>query len=262
MPAGILTERDLARFLERVDGEVEGYQVRDVMSASVVTIPENEDLFAAYSLMCGKNIRHLVVVDDQGRAVGIKTFSDLMRRLGEEYLSEIKTVGEVMTRDVLAVLPDQTVREALRIMGQRCVSCVLVVEGDVPVGILTERDLTRLVFFSIARPGARMVSEGHEPRRSPPTGSGMSTPSRPWPGMERPRGSGTRPCSTRAGRLLGLITQTESRGRPGSGGTPSWREFMVPQAQPASWSAKNEGNSNIPTSSAEFLDEIEGSGLF
>ena len=65
------------------------YAIRSYYGSAVVTIPEGEDLYAAYSLMSGKRIRHLVIVDDQGRAVGVKTFSDLMRRLGEEYLAEI-----------------------------------------------------------------------------------------------------------------------------------------------------------------------------
>jgi signal transduction histidine kinase/DNA-binding NarL/FixJ family response regulator len=205
MPVGILTERDLARFLERVGGEVEGYQVRDVMSAAVVTILESEDLFAAYSLMCGKNIRHLVVVDEQGRAVGIKTFSDLMRRLGEEYLSEIKTVGEVMTRNVLTLGPDQTVRQALQVMGQRGVSCVLVVEGDIPVGILTERDLARLV--SIDRTaGAREVRE----IMSAPVSS-IGPEAYAFEAVARMESQGVRhqAVTDEAGRLLGLITQTD-----------------------------------------------------
>ncbi|MDQ7830812.1 MAG: CBS domain-containing protein [Desulfovibrionaceae bacterium] len=205
MPVGILTERDLARFLERVGGEVEGYQVRDVMSAAVVTILESEDLFAAYSLMCGKNIRHLVVVDEQGRAVGIKTFSDLMRRLGEEYLSEIKTVGEVMTRNVLTLGPDQTVRQALQVMGQRGVSCVLVVEGDIPVGILTERDLARLVSFDRSA-GAREVQEVMS---APVSSIGPETYA--FEAVARMESQGVRhqAVTDEAGRLLGLITQTD-----------------------------------------------------
>ncbi|NDY55560.1 CBS domain-containing protein [Desulfovibrio sulfodismutans] len=205
MPVGILTERDLARFLERVGGDVTGYQVRDVMSAAVVTISENEDMFAAYSLMCGKNIRHLVVVDEQGRAVGVKTFSDLMRRLGEEYLSEMKTVGEVMTRDVLTVGPDQTVREALRIMGQRGLSCVLVVEGDRPLGILTERDLTRLVSFDHSA-GTRVVREV----MSAPVSS-VSPGDYAFEAVARMESLGVRhqAVTDDSGRLLGLITQTD-----------------------------------------------------
>ncbi len=205
MPVGILTERDLARFLERVGGEVEGYQVRDVMSAAVVTILESEDLFAAYSLMCGKNIRHLVVVDEQGRAVGIKTFSDLMRRLGEEYLSEIKTVGEVMTRNVLTLGPDQTVRQALQVMGQRGVSCVLVVEGDIPVGILTERDLARLVSFDRSA-GVREVREV----MSAPVSS-IGPEAYAFEAVARMESQGVRhqAVTDEAGRLLGLITQTD-----------------------------------------------------
>ena len=145
-PVGILTERDLARFMDRTGLSEEEYLVRDVMSGSVVTISEREDLFAAYSLMSGKGIRHLVIVDAKGKAVGIKTFSDLMHRLGEEYLSEIKTVREVMSSKMVTVAPEASIREALRTMADKSVSCVLVMNGTTrALGILTERDVTRLM---------------------------------------------------------------------------------------------------------------------
>ncbi len=145
-PVGILTERDLARFLDRSGMAVEDYLVRDVMSGNVVTISEREDLFAAFSLMSGKGIRHLVILNEKGKAVGIKTFTDLMHRLGEEYLAEVKTVGDVMTRKVVTVNPETTIREALRIMVDKFVSCVLVLDAsDKAVGIVTERDVTRIM---------------------------------------------------------------------------------------------------------------------
>lgn len=53
------------------------------------------------------------------------------------------TVGEVMTREVATVLAEDPVDEAVRVMVERDIGSVVVVEGERPVGMLTERDLLR-----------------------------------------------------------------------------------------------------------------------
>jgi CBS domain-containing protein len=53
------------------------------------------------------------------------------------------TVGEVMTREVVAVSPDDDVERAVRSMIDHEIGAVVVLEGKAPVGILTERDLMR-----------------------------------------------------------------------------------------------------------------------
>jgi|DewCreStandDraft_1066081.scaffolds.fasta_scaffold02557_14 CBS domain-containing protein len=53
------------------------------------------------------------------------------------------TVGEVMIRDVATVGPDEPMEVALRRMNERDIGSVVVVEGDRPVGIVTERDVVR-----------------------------------------------------------------------------------------------------------------------
>ena len=53
------------------------------------------------------------------------------------------TVGEVMTREVVAVSPDDPVEGAVRSMIDHEIGAVVVLEGKAPVGILTERDLMR-----------------------------------------------------------------------------------------------------------------------
>lgn len=49
---------------------------------------------------------------------------------------------DMMTRDPLAVAPDLTVAEAARLMSERGISCLLVVQDDRLAGIVTTRDLT------------------------------------------------------------------------------------------------------------------------
>jgi CBS domain-containing protein len=53
------------------------------------------------------------------------------------------TVGEVMTKDVVVVSPEDPVERAVRSMIDHDIGAVVVLEGKTPVGILTERDLMR-----------------------------------------------------------------------------------------------------------------------
>ena len=55
------------------------------------------------------------------------------------------TVGAVMTRGVVTVAPGDPVEAALRAMIDRDIGSVVVCEGESPVGVFTERDVTRRV---------------------------------------------------------------------------------------------------------------------
>lgn len=72
------------------------------------------------------------------------------------------TVGEVMTKDVVVVSPDDPVERAVRSMIDHDIGAVVVLEGKGPVGILTERDLMRRMLdqpdLLSARVGAVMSS--------------------------------------------------------------------------------------------------------
>jgi CBS domain-containing protein len=61
------------------------------------------------------------------------------------YARRMSTVGELMTREVLAVEPSDTIGEAAQKMVEAGVSSVAVSDYGRLIGILTERDLTRAV---------------------------------------------------------------------------------------------------------------------
>jgi CBS domain-containing protein len=61
-------------------------------------------------------------------------------------------VGEIMKTDVKTAPPDATFAEVARILHDNHISSVVVMEGDRPAGIVTERDLVNV------------VSEGLDPR--------------------------------------------------------------------------------------------------
>ncbi len=77
---GIFTERDLARKVAaRVD--LDGEKLRDHMTRDPIVARPSESLVAVAHRMIAHGIRHVPVVDDTGRVIGIVSMRDLLRRL-------------------------------------------------------------------------------------------------------------------------------------------------------------------------------------
>lgn len=72
---GIVTDRDVA--CRAVAGGKTAHAVREVMSAPVFTVNQNDDVQVAIDTMEAKQVRRLPVVDDAGKVVGIIAPSDL-----------------------------------------------------------------------------------------------------------------------------------------------------------------------------------------
>jgi len=124
--------------------------VKDLMSHNVTTLGRNDRLSLAEDLMQASRIRHLPVLDEGGRLVGILSQRDLfhsalVRALGfgttakDKMLHSI-AVKNVMTEQVLTTTPDTAVSDAARLMLEHKVGCLPVLEGGALVGILTEGD--------------------------------------------------------------------------------------------------------------------------
>ncbi len=131
--------------------------VRDVMHSPVITISTGATLEEANTLMWEQGIRHLPVVEG-GRVVGILTDRDV--RLATSELSPMPykpqaRVEEVMTTPVLTADPMDPVEEAARVMRDRKIGCLPVVDGRELVGIITGIDLLDAL---VALTGARLPS--------------------------------------------------------------------------------------------------------
>ena len=80
-------------------------------------------------------LRHLPVLDDRGRLVGIVSEKDLLRA------DEDNRVEKVMTREVVTVTEYTALEEAARIMADHRISSLPVMRDGKLVGIITETDL-------------------------------------------------------------------------------------------------------------------------
>jgi CBS domain-containing protein len=130
-------------------------QVRDLMSHPVRTLERNDILSNADSVMHNERIRHLPVLDEAGRLVGIISQRDLflnalVRALGYGTMARDRSfrsiaVKEVMTEDVVTTTPETPITAAAQMMVDRKIGCLPVVESNTLVGILSESDIVSAV---------------------------------------------------------------------------------------------------------------------
>jgi len=144
-PIGIFTERNVVQVLAERGADFDDREIRELMSSPVLTANKNMEVYTAYNLLVTHKIRRLVVVDDENHAVGVVTQSNLIEHLGYEYFIEIKKVSQIMTKILFTISKDMTVSQALRDMARESLSCLVIAQDDLPVGILTERDVARLL---------------------------------------------------------------------------------------------------------------------
>ena len=117
--------------------------------SSVWTIDPNATVIAAIRLMDEKNIGALPVVDN-GRLVGIVSERDYTRKIIVKGRSSKDTsVGDIMTKELLTVSPRNTVTECMRIMTEKRVRHLPVLEGTKLVGILSIGDVVNWLMSAL-----------------------------------------------------------------------------------------------------------------
>jgi CBS domain-containing protein/nucleotide-binding universal stress UspA family protein len=115
--------------------------LRQVMSGAVITVPEDLPLVEAARLMAEADVGALPVLAE-GRLVGILTDRDIVvRGLAKGADAARETVGACCTRDLAVGTPAMAVTEAVRLMEQRKVRRLPVLEDGRLVGIVALGDL-------------------------------------------------------------------------------------------------------------------------
>jgi len=163
-PVGVLSERDIVRLACKHTDPAQ-LCIRDVMTSPVITVAETINVFQAYDTLSTKKIRHIVVVDASGLITGLATLSNILGGLSIEYFVELKQVTNIMSQNICTLAPDDSVQRALQLMTEKRISCVIISTNQKPVGIITERDITRLYGSGLAN-DALVESMMSQPVRS------------------------------------------------------------------------------------------------
>ena len=137
------------------------------MTRRVVTIGPEASIFEVQELMAQNRIRHIPVVEEGDKLVGIVSDRDLRSALPFRYLKEGVSpeeqeklqrlrVKDIMTREVFTISPAYTIQDALLMIQNSKVGALPVVDEDGRLkGILSVRDLLRAFInvLGIGQPG-------------------------------------------------------------------------------------------------------------
>ena len=122
--------------------------VADLMTSQLRCLKETDCLTDALAAMQELFIRHIPVVDDDGRLSGLVTQRDLLTL---EHKKDAGTaLREIMRTDVATVTPDTPLRTAAETMIFNKYGCLPVVSDGELVGIITETDFLKLAIFPLA----------------------------------------------------------------------------------------------------------------
>jgi len=128
--------------------------VRGVMTEAPVSIEPSASALEAFDLMLAHGIRHLPVLDEEARVIGVVSFEDLRAAfpipvslrtppsVAEREQLQDFVIGEVMSLAPVIIAPESSLREAAEQMVERRIGCLPVVdEAQQLQGIITDTDL-------------------------------------------------------------------------------------------------------------------------
>lgn len=133
---------DNAAFCQKQDWRDSYRTVGQFMATDLFTVRPDDIVDFAASLMEWRHVRHVPVEDDSGQLLGLISHRQLLRLIARGNRSDSTiTVRDIMRPDPMAVSPETTTVEAIRLMRDNRLSCLPVVENGKLVGLVTEYDL-------------------------------------------------------------------------------------------------------------------------
>jgi acetoin utilization protein AcuB len=129
--------------------------VSDWMVTKVFTVSPDDNISLAIKLLKEKNIKHLPVIKENREVLGILSDRDIKDYTPSKatsldvyelhYVLFNTKVKEIMIKKVYTTAPRTPIEEAAMVMFDRNIGCLPVVEKDKLVGIISDRDIFRVL---------------------------------------------------------------------------------------------------------------------
>jgi len=144
-------------------------RVSDVMTRATVTDSPADSLRSAASRMWGYQTGSLLVMSD-GELRGILTERDVMKAVARGMDPETTPVSAIMTARVITVTPETDITAAARLMADRWIRHLPVIENEEVVGMLSQRDLVGVLVANLGDSGEGLVRDRRLERLQPGEG--------------------------------------------------------------------------------------------
>ena len=120
------------------------------MTRNVITVDQDAGILDAQELMAQNNIRHLPIIDDDQKLIGIVTDRDIRSALPYRFFDAQQTerekigrlkVKDIMTADPISISPTYTIQDALLLIQNSKVGALPVVDDNRVLGLLSRETI-------------------------------------------------------------------------------------------------------------------------
>lgn len=142
------------------------FKIDDLMSRHPITARYKDELSSAYLRMKREGFRHMPVIDDSGKVIGIISDRDFQRAMWPHEDFDMQglpsvpqfqpgsKVSDFMSWPVKSLPEDANLLQAIEMMIDNKISAILVNRGDQATGILTHEDLLRILASILRKPSS------------------------------------------------------------------------------------------------------------
>ena len=133
--------------------------IKDIMTTRVATVSMDDRLSVIKDIFEQAHFRHLLVLEE-GELVGVISDRDLFRAISPYLDSEAemsrdtetlnKRAHQIMSRQLITIASHLTVRDGVKLMLEKGVSCLPVLENGALVGIISWKDFLKVALESDA----------------------------------------------------------------------------------------------------------------
>lgn len=159
-PLGIVSERDISKYLEndKTAKALDEIPIKYVMKKQPIVLPDGLDdqLSQSASRMETFKIGSVILVDDEGKLIGILTKTDITKAFSVIHGGQYR-VKDYMSKRLITCRKTDSLRFALNMMNQNNISRIIVTDNEGnPVGLITTNTfLTHSDYFSTGNTRSR-----------------------------------------------------------------------------------------------------------
>ncbi len=120
--------------------------ISSLMTKNIIVAEQDENMIGISRIMSNKNIGSVVIVDDlkARKPVGIITERDVIRSIGMLQPHQLVVpVREHMSHPLITLSSQATVSDAMKLMYEKKIRRIIILEHGRLVGILTDKDIFR-----------------------------------------------------------------------------------------------------------------------
>jgi CBS domain-containing protein len=127
---------------------LESISIMDILNKDVKTAEQKQNIFEISKIMFDNNIGSVVIIDnyESKNPVGIVTERDIIRILSSTQLANLQVpIKEFMSHPIVTLSSKSSILDAMKLMYERKIRRIIILEGNSFVGIVTEHDIFNIL---------------------------------------------------------------------------------------------------------------------